>query len=81
MFVATNMSRIKRPSLFVLSAKGFARDALGTVGVVDVTTGCMSHWIQSSAIELLPSALRRKVTWSILSGIREKALKRKKRSD
>ena len=80
LFVATNMTKMK-PSFFVPTAKGFARDALGTVGVVDVTTGCMPHSIQSFAADLFPRALFSRMIWTILNRGREKALRRKKRSD
>ncbi|XP_068128177.1 very-long-chain 3-oxoacyl-CoA reductase-B-like [Hyperolius riggenbachi] len=49
--VSTNMSENAEPNLLVKSAADFAREALNTVGLANVTNGCLSHTIQSYLLD------------------------------
>ncbi|XP_077120387.1 17-beta-hydroxysteroid dehydrogenase type 3-like [Ranitomeya variabilis] len=57
LLVSTEMTfKIKR-NIFVKSADDFAHEALNTVGYTERTSGCMSHSLQSYALDLLPDEL------------------------
>ncbi|KAH7712678.1 Protein DHS-5 [Aphelenchoides avenae] len=56
--VATNMTYYEKGSMFVVTTKAFARQAVNTVGLVRVTSGCFNHEIQMLLMHLFP--------WSIL---------------
>lgn len=43
-FVATNMTRLKKGYLFAPLPIDYARSAVATIGVDEVTTGYWSHW-------------------------------------
>lgn len=45
-YVATKMSRIKKPNVFAPGPTTYVRQALGTVGVESRTMGCWSHALQ-----------------------------------
>ena len=47
-YVATNMSRIRRTSLFTPDGQTYASAALNTLGVMAVTHGCWPHQLQVS---------------------------------
>ncbi|GMT15258.1 hypothetical protein PFISCL1PPCAC_6555, partial [Pristionchus fissidentatus] len=55
--VATNMTYYKSSELFVVTADSFAREAVGTLGLVTVTTGCFNHEFQMLCRHLLPWAI------------------------
>lgn len=50
-FVATNMSGIKRGSLFTPLPEVFVRSAMGTIGVESPTYGYWSHWVMVSLMQ------------------------------
>ncbi|KAF8362302.1 dhs-5 [Pristionchus pacificus] len=55
--VATNMTYYKNSEMFVVTADSFAREAVSTLGLVRVTTGCFNHEIQMLCRHLLPWAI------------------------
>lgn len=52
-FVATKMSRVRKPSLNIPSAETYVRAALATLGVADRTNGYWVHDITVSIVKLL----------------------------
>ncbi|XP_056428948.1 17-beta-hydroxysteroid dehydrogenase type 3-like [Hyla sarda] len=57
LFVSTDMTYKIKPNIFVKSADAFAWEALNTVGYTERTSGCLSHSIQSYALDLVPENL------------------------
>ena len=57
-FVCSNMTKIKRPSTFVPSARSFVTSALGTVGQEDLTSGYLPHHLTVSITYLMKCQLR-----------------------
>ncbi|KAL7080033.1 hypothetical protein ACQ4LE_000579 [Meloidogyne hapla] len=55
--VATNMTYYKNASLFVVTPEKFARQAVGTIGLVRMTSGCFNHEIQLLLRHLFPWTL------------------------
>uniref|UniRef100_A0A8C5MLN0 Uncharacterized protein n=1 Tax=Leptobrachium leishanense TaxID=445787 RepID=A0A8C5MLN0_9ANUR len=53
LFVSTDMTQNMKTNIFVKSANDYARDALNTVGYTNRTSGCLSHALQSYALDLL----------------------------
>ncbi|XP_073435438.1 17-beta-hydroxysteroid dehydrogenase type 3-like [Dendrobates tinctorius] len=57
LLVSTEMTYKINTNIFVKSADDFAHEALNTVGYTERTSGCMSHSLQSYALDLLPDEL------------------------
>jgi short-subunit dehydrogenase len=61
MMVKTNMSAIVEddyPDFMKVTSKTFARQAVRSIGLVSITTGCISHQIQYSILfKLIPGFL------------------------
>ncbi|RDD37998.1 Very-long-chain 3-oxoacyl-CoA reductase [Trichoplax sp. H2] len=74
-FVCSNMSKIRRSSLFAPSADTFATSALNTVGIANRTHGYWPHELQACITNLLPRSAKISLYFSQLSGLRVKALK------
>ncbi|CAK5013679.1 unnamed protein product [Meloidogyne enterolobii] len=55
--VATNMTYYKKGSLFVVTPEKFAKQAIGTLGLVKMTSGCFNHEIQLLIRHLFPWSL------------------------
>ncbi|KAI3409798.1 hypothetical protein GPALN_006173 [Globodera pallida] len=55
--VATKMTYYKTGSLFVVTPEHFAREAVNTLGLLRMTSGCFNHEIQMLMRHLLPWAL------------------------
>nr|CAD2175876.1 unnamed protein product [Meloidogyne enterolobii] len=55
--VATNMTYYKSGSLFVVTLEKFAKQAIGTLGLVKMTSGCFNHEIQLLIRHLFPWSL------------------------
>ncbi|KAM4748941.1 very-long-chain 3-oxoacyl-CoA reductase-like [Rhinophrynus dorsalis] len=53
LFVSTHMTYNMKTNIFVKSPEEFAREALNTVGYTQRTSGCLSHSLQSYALDLL----------------------------
>ena len=45
-FVATKLSKIRKPTLFIPNSATYARSALATVGVEDISFGYFAHALQ-----------------------------------
>ncbi|XP_067052527.1 very-long-chain 3-oxoacyl-CoA reductase-B-like isoform X2 [Acropora muricata] len=74
-YVATKMSRIRKPSVFAPSPTSYVQEALGTVGVESRTVGCWSHALQKLVhLHLLPAWLREIMEWNFFTGRRMVAL-------
>lgn len=52
-FVATNMSKIRKPSAFAPSADTYVENALKTLGIAERTAGYLPHTLMQSAINLI----------------------------
>jgi len=78
-YVATKMSGMVKKSFFVAEPDEFAADALNTVGIVDMTCGCLSHELQGVGVNLLPSFLLTILLKKALKGVQVKFLRREQR--
>uniref|UniRef100_A0AC35TU41 Estradiol 17-beta-dehydrogenase 12 n=1 Tax=Rhabditophanes sp. KR3021 TaxID=114890 RepID=A0AC35TU41_9BILA len=79
LMVATNMSKIKKPSFFVPSPKSFVKSALASFGKVRTTAGCVSHQLQCEILGLLPEVVLEFVFNKVNGGTRIAALKKRAR--
>ncbi|XP_065219595.1 very-long-chain 3-oxoacyl-CoA reductase [Planococcus citri] len=82
-YVATKMSKIKKPSLFSPSPKTFVESALKTVGIESHTVGYWPHNIMPGILASLYSFSSKLVSWTVMNQmlqIRTKALKHSKKS-
>lgn len=76
-FVATKLSGIKRPSLLAPSPSAFVKSAMATVGNTATTYGYFPHWLQMGVpSDILPKFVMDKITFSMLSATRKRALKK-----
>jgi len=57
LYVTTKLSGIKRASFWTPNADKYANCALNTLGVVDSTSGCLSHEIQRIGFKLMIAVL------------------------
>ncbi|KAM5138252.1 very-long-chain 3-oxoacyl-CoA reductase [Mantella aurantiaca] len=80
-FVATKMSRIRKPTWDKPSPEHYVRSALNTVGLQTRTNGYPAHalmgWVTTS---LLPSCLATKLSMNVNKGLRARFLKRAKKN-
>lgn len=76
-FVATKMSKIKRPSLFTPSPDTYVKAALSTVGVSDVSHGYWTHSIQGMLLRMLPEFIEQKLMMRIFLNARKINLKKR----
>lgn len=79
-FVATNMSKIKKPTWLAPSADQYVRSALRTVGIARHTTGYYPHAIMQLVINTMQSLLPETANRLVLKqmeGLRAKALRKK----
>lgn len=79
-FVATKMSKIRKPSFFAPSPDTYVRSALPTVGVAARADGCIAHAIQGFLALNLPSWLYYKATMSLMGSARARALKKQQKT-
>lgn len=78
--VATNMSKIKKPTWMAPSAKKFVSSAIKTLGVADHTTGYYPHSILQLAIntiDFFSPSYARSISLKTIENIRNRALKRR----
>jgi 17beta-estradiol 17-dehydrogenase / very-long-chain 3-oxoacyl-CoA reductase len=80
-FVATKMSgaTTKNKSFLIAEPNEFASAALDTVGIVDMTCGCLSHELEGVVLNLLPSFLVTVILKKNLKAMRDKWLRREQR--
>ncbi|CAI9587287.1 unnamed protein product [Staurois parvus] len=57
LLVSTDMTYKMKTNIFVKSPDDFACEALNTVGYTSRTSGCLSHSLQSYAIDLFPDSI------------------------
>ncbi|XP_053686340.1 very-long-chain 3-oxoacyl-CoA reductase isoform X2 [Sabethes cyaneus] len=77
--VATNMSKIRRPTWMACSPKAFVSSALSTLGTTRHTTGYYPHSLLELSIGLIgfiSPAISRRITLNTMENIRSRALKR-----
>lgn len=77
--VATNMSKIKKPTWMAPSAKTYVNDAINTLGIARHTTGYYPHAILRLATDLLDffsPDFARNTSLKTLDNIRKRALKK-----
>ncbi|EGC36080.1 hypothetical protein DICPUDRAFT_78235 [Dictyostelium purpureum] len=78
--VVSNMSKVRRTSLFVPSPEAFTRSAVATIGHEKITTGYWSHEIQAFFIKSLPEFVTEKILFDMHLGQRKRALNKKKQN-
>ncbi|KAE9552525.1 hypothetical protein FO519_004267 [Halicephalobus sp. NKZ332] len=59
--IATKMTYYEKGSLFVVTPENFVREAVNTIGLLRVTSGCFNHEFQMFSLHLFP--------WSLLKHI------------
>lgn len=82
-FVATNMSKIKKPTWMAPSADTYVRSALRTVGIARHTTGYYPHALMQLVINTMESLLPETANQMVLKqmeGFRAKALRKNNQS-
>ncbi|KAK6012244.1 oxidoreductase, short chain dehydrogenase/reductase family protein, partial [Ostertagia ostertagi] len=77
MTVATKMSKVRRTSFFVPNGEVFARSAVRSIGLIDDTTGCLSHQLQAEASKLAPPVILNKIITNFSMSLRKAALRKK----
>ncbi|EGG13265.1 steroid dehydrogenase [Cavenderia fasciculata] len=76
--VVSNMSKVRKPSLFVPLPEAYARSAISTIGYERTTSGYWAHKIQTYLITSLPSIVSDKVMYDMHASQRKRALSKKK---
>ncbi|XP_070551323.1 very-long-chain 3-oxoacyl-CoA reductase-like [Ptychodera flava] len=79
-YVSTNMTNNIRTCATVPNAKQYVRQALATVGVENRTHGYYSHALQGLVVDVLPTWLAIKLSFSVLKKSYEQILKQKTKS-
>ncbi|NXX13440.1 DHB12 reductase, partial [Podargus strigoides] len=77
-YVATKMSRIRKPTFYTPSPETYARAALGTVGLQTRTNGCLSHALLGWLCSLLPTPAIINLSMKSNKQIRARYLKKMK---
>jgi len=78
MLVATKLSKVRKSSFFTPSPEQFAKQAIRSTGLVDETTGCISHQIQAELIfQWIPNFVINKMMMDHSLQTRKRALKKK----
>lgn len=80
-FVATNMSKIKKPTWMAPNPKTFVSHAVNSIGVLDHTTGYYPHTLMAGVINGIKSVSPSLSRWFVLrtmENLRSRALKHKK---
>eukprot|EP00096_Caligus_rogercresseyi_P008930 TRINITY_DN2927_c0_g1_i1.p1 TRINITY_DN2927_c0_g1~~TRINITY_DN2927_c0_g1_i1.p1 ORF type:complete len:306 (-),score=92.53 TRINITY_DN2927_c0_g1_i1:852-1769(-) len=78
-FVASKMSKIRRPSLFAPSPEDFVHSCMRRLGVLSRTNGYWVHDVLTTLLDLLPEFAIQKIFFAVLGGTRQRALKKKRR--
>ncbi|XP_060561787.1 very-long-chain 3-oxoacyl-CoA reductase-like isoform X2 [Ruditapes philippinarum] len=66
-FVCSNMSKVRKPSMFIPSAKTYVCSALNTVGISSVTNGYWVHSLTHLVVKTLPEKWSQRIICNILS--------------
>lgn len=80
LYVVSNMSKIRKASLFTPTPERFARDAVASIGHDSYSVPYWPHALQIGAMSILPDFFLRKVVAKTNLGIRSRALKKQKSS-
>ncbi|KAK9496504.1 hypothetical protein O3M35_013201 [Rhynocoris fuscipes] len=78
-YVATKMSKIKRPTWMTPSPSKYVSSAIKTIGIESHTTGYLPHTLHVAAIKLMENLSPRFAEWVIVRtmlNVRKRALKR-----
>ncbi|NWV20942.1 DHB12 reductase, partial [Origma solitaria] len=77
-YVATKMSKIRKPTFDKPSPETYVRAALGTVGLQSRTNGCLAHALIGWVLSLLPTSTTISIVMKQNKQIRARHLKRMK---
>ncbi|NXN70339.1 DHB12 reductase, partial [Himantopus himantopus] len=77
-YVATKMSKIRKPTFDKPSPETYVRAALGTVGLQSQTNGCLPHALMGWVLSLLPTATVINLLMKTNKQIRARYLKKMK---
>lgn len=80
-FVATNMTKIRKPSVFAPSPETYVKSALATLGNANHTAGYLPHALLQLVIHFTEAVLgeqfARKIVFKNILATRKQALRRK----
>lgn len=79
-FVATKMSKIRKPSLTVPTSEAYVKSAMKTVGLKTRTNGYPIHSLMGTIVCMLPSSLRLKLSTYRAKSIRARYMKKVKKN-
>uniref|UniRef100_A0A8C8X4I0 Very-long-chain 3-oxoacyl-CoA reductase n=2 Tax=Panthera TaxID=9688 RepID=A0A8C8X4I0_PANLE len=79
-FIATKLSKIRKPTLDTPSAETFVKSAIKTVGLQSRTTGYLIHSLMGSIISVTPTWLYFKITTNMGKSTRARYLKKAKKN-
>uniref|UniRef100_A0A667HKX8 Very-long-chain 3-oxoacyl-CoA reductase n=1 Tax=Lynx canadensis TaxID=61383 RepID=A0A667HKX8_LYNCA len=79
-FIATKLSKIRKPTLDTPSAETFVKSAIKTVGLQSRTTGYLIHSLMGSIISVMPTWLYFKITMNMGKSTRARYLKKAKKN-
>ncbi|XP_058544695.1 very-long-chain 3-oxoacyl-CoA reductase [Neofelis nebulosa] len=79
-FIATKLSKIRKPTLDTPSAETFVKSAIKTVGLQSRTTGYLIHSLMGSIISVMPTWLYFKITTNMGKSTRARYLKKAKKN-
>eukprot|EP01133_Synstelium_polycarpum_P005252 gene5252-6078_t len=78
--VVSNMSKVRKPSLFIPMPATFARAAVSTIGHDRLTSAYWAHQIQTFLIEILPAFISDKLMYDMHIDQRKRALAKKNKA-
>ncbi|EFA80239.1 steroid dehydrogenase-like protein [Heterostelium album PN500] len=76
--VVSNMSKIRKPSLFIPMPNVYARAAINCIGYEKSTAGYWAHRVQTFLITVIPTFISEKLMYDMHFGQRKRALAKKK---
>ncbi|VCX10168.1 unnamed protein product [Gulo gulo] len=79
-YVATKLSKIRKPTLDKPSAETYVKSALKTVGLQSRTTGYLVHSLMDSVISVMPTWLYFKMTMNFGKSTRARYMKKNKKN-
>lgn len=79
-YVATKLSKIRKPTLDKPSAETYVKSALKTVGLRSRTTGYPVHSLMDSVISVMPTWLYLKITMNLGKSTRARYMKKNKKN-
>uniref|UniRef100_A0A8C5UPH3 3-ketoacyl-CoA reductase n=1 Tax=Malurus cyaneus samueli TaxID=2593467 RepID=A0A8C5UPH3_9PASS len=77
-YVATKMSKIRKPTFDKPSPETYVRAALGTVGLQSQTNGCLAHALMGWVFSFLPTSATINILLNVNKQIRARYLKKMK---